>query len=74
MTERSNPLMTRKAELSVQHERGSDAALQQLQQHCARLNAMNTGRYWFIGGEAPERRIDAMPLAVAEQQQRRRAA
>lgn len=40
---------------------GTQAAADQLQAHCDRLNATDRARFWFVAGQAPERRIDSRP-------------
>ncbi|RSY83149.1 hypothetical protein DAH66_12840 [Sphingomonas koreensis] len=40
---------------------GTKAAADQLQAHCDRLNATDRARFWFVAGQAPDRRIDSRP-------------
>jgi len=57
-TKPTNPLMLRKDLARYGATLGSDAARQELQDHCDRLNAMNGGRdNWHVIGEAPNRTI-----------------
>lgn len=56
---RTNPLIIAGSNPG-RFERGSDAAGQQLQDHCDRLNAMKGDKHWFVAGKAPERRVDCL--------------
>lgn len=65
MPPRDNPLIPAGGDPG-RHERGSDAAGQQLQEHCDRLNRMTGDKYWFVSGKAPERRIDCTTKASTQ--------
>lgn len=53
-----NPLMQQAAS---RFDAGSDAAGQQLFDHCAHLNILKGDRHWFVTGKAPDRRVDCRP-------------
>lgn len=55
---RASELLEMSRAIQSDETRGTDAAGQQLQAHCDRLNAMKLDWNWIVVGKVPDRRIE----------------
>lgn len=55
---RASELLELSRAIQADGMRGTDAAGQMLQDHCARLNAMKIDWHWIVVGKEPDRRIE----------------
>lgn len=58
---RASELIDLAGEIGASMVRGTQAATDQLQAHCDRLNARDTVNFWFVAGTAPDRRVESRP-------------
>ncbi|MBM3333194.1 hypothetical protein FJY63_00880 [Candidatus Sumerlaeota bacterium] len=57
MTERrrpTNPILLTEQAKTGRNERRTSASLQQLQEHCDKLNALKSDRYWYVDRQGEE--------------------
>ncbi|OYW14916.1 MAG: hypothetical protein B7Z46_01705 [Hydrogenophilales bacterium 12-64-6] len=58
---RASEMIELAREIAASMTSGTQAAADQLQAHCDRLNAISRHREYFITGTAPDRRVESRP-------------
>lgn len=58
---KASELIALAEKIASEEIRGTDAAGQQLQDHCDRLNAMKGDKHWFVAGQKPARYVSNQP-------------